>query len=55
MSEIKIVRSVDRFVIEIEGKRIAPIAYMSYQPDVADYDRFTAAGFQLLFVCIYAC
>ena len=39
MIESKIVRSGDRFVIEIEGKRIAPIAYMSYQPDVADYAR----------------
>ena len=54
MIESKIVRSGDRFVIEIEGNRIAPIAYMSYQPAVADYARFTAAGFQLLFVSIYA-
>ena len=54
MIESKIVRSGDRFVIEIEGKRIAPIAYMSYQPDVADYARFTAAGFELLFVGVYA-
>ncbi len=54
MIESKIVRSGDRFVIEIEGRRIAPIAYMSYQPDVADYARFTAAGFELLFVSVYA-
>ena len=54
MIESKIVRSGDRFVIEIEGKLIAPIAYMSYQPDVADYARFTAAGFELLFVGVYA-
>ena len=54
MIESRIVRSGDRFVIEIDGKRIAPMAYMSYQPAAADYARFTADGFKLLFVSVYA-
>ena len=49
----KIVEKNNRLFIEIDGKEIEPIAYVSYLPRYADYADFAKLGYNLFSVCSY--
>ena len=49
----RIVSNNGNLWLEIDGKTIAPIAYMSYLPARADYEKFRALGYNLFSACIY--
>ena len=39
--------------IDVDGKIVSPIAYMSYLPEYADYQSFGRLGYELFSACIY--
>ncbi|MBQ3506628.1 MAG: beta-galactosidase [Clostridia bacterium] len=39
--------------LEVDGKTVAPVAYMSYLPARANYDEFHKIGYELFSACIY--
>ncbi len=49
----RIVKQYDNFIIEVDGKRIVPAAYMSYLENNADYAAFQRAGYELFCACVY--
>ena len=49
----KIVRKNGRLFIDIDGKQVLPIAYTSYLPTLASFDKFRDIGYKLFSVCLY--
>ena len=49
----KIAKRNGRLFIDIDGKQVLPIAYTSYLPSVASYDKFRDIGYKLFSVCLY--
>ncbi len=49
----RIVKQYDNLIIEANGERIVPAAYMSYLEDAADYVGFQRAGYNLFCACVY--
>ena len=40
-------------IFQVDGKDIAPVAYMSYLPTLANYREFHSLGYELFGACIY--
>lgn len=49
----KIIKYNGNYVLNIDGKIINPIGYMSYLPKNADYEEFYNNGYKLFFLCVY--
>ena len=49
----RIIEKNGMLYIDVDGKTIPPLAYMSYLPEYADYDRFGRSGYDLFSACIY--
>lgn len=49
----RIVKQYDNLIIEANGARIVPAAYMSYLEDAANYVGFQRAGYNLFCACVY--
>ena len=49
----RIIRENGRLIMDVDGKKIFPIAYMSYLPQYADYAGFEKIGYNLFSACIY--
>lgn len=49
----RIIRENGRLIMDVDGKKIFPIAYMSYLPQYADYAGFEKVGYNLFSACIY--
>ena len=49
----KVVKWQDNLMIEADGERVAPAAYMSYLENNADYKGFQLAGYDLFCACVY--
>ena len=49
----KITRKNGRLFIDIDGKQVLPVAYMSYLPTLANFEKFRDIGYKLFSVCLY--
>ena len=51
--QAKIVKEQGNLMLDVNGERIVPAAYMSYLEDNADYAGFQKAGYELFCACVY--
>ena len=49
----KIAREHGRLFIDVDGKQVLPVAYMSYLPTLANFDKFRDIGYKFFSVCLY--
>ncbi len=50
----KIIHKNGKLIFNVDGKEVAPAAYMSYCPKDADYDGFRELGYKLYSYCVYS-